>query len=213
MNAVDLNTNIVHRPTRNEIEQYLPLVHRVVASLIRKFPPNVLKDDLIAAGTCGLIDALTRSPQRDQGFEWYARTRIRGSIIDELRSLDWLTRRARMKIRESVASGETSAEMPSMRGVVSFDDLPASMQGVNIADEGATSPLDQIEKRMQNTALEAAVEALPPRERRIVTAHYFHGTQLKMVAVELGVSEPRISQLHARAMQMLRATLAEREAA
>ena len=213
MNAVDQKQCIAHRPTRNEIEEYLPLVHRVVASLIRKFPPNVLKDDLIAAGTCGLIDALTRSPQRDQGFEWYARTRIRGSIIDELRSLDWLTRRARMKIRESIASGETSADMPSMRGVVSFDDLPASMQGVNIADEAATSPLDQIEKRMQNTALEAAVEALPPRERRIVTAHYFHGTQLKMVAVELGVSEPRISQLHARAMQMLRATLAEREAA
>jgi len=203
----------ITRPTRSEIEAYLPLVHRVVASLIRKFPPNVLRDDLVAAGTCGLIDALTRSPQRDQGFEWYARTRIRGSIIDELRSLDWLTRRARMKIRESAATGDSTADMPAVRGIVSFDDLPASMQGINIADESATSPLDQIEKRMENTALEAAVEALPPRERRIVTAHYFQGAQLKSVAVELGVSEPRISQLHARAMQMLRVSLTEREAA
>ncbi|MGH7284823.1 MAG: sigma-70 family RNA polymerase sigma factor [Polyangiaceae bacterium] len=197
---------------RREIEAYLPLVHRVVAGLIRKFPPNVMKDDLIAAGTCGLIDALSRSAQRDQGFEWYARTRIRGAIIDELRSLDWLSRRDRMKIREAVANGATPSMLPP-RGFIAFDDLPPSMQGMNIADEGAANPLAQMEERMESSALKIAIESLPERERRIVTAHYFQGTQLKTVAAELGVSEPRVSQLHARAMGMLRNALAEREAA
>ena len=197
---------------RREIEDYLPLVHRVVASLIRRFPPNVLKDDLIAAGTCGLIDALSRSAQRDQGFEWYARTRIRGAIIDELRTLDWLSRRERMKVRESIANGATPSMLPA-RGFIAFDDLPPSMQGMNIADEGAANPLAQMEERMQSSALKNAIAALPERERRIVTAHYFQGTQLKAVAAELGVSEPRVSQLHARAMCMLRNALAEKEAA
>lgn len=204
-------TQAPQAPTRTEIEEYLPLVHRVVASLIRRFPPNVMRDDLVAAGTCGLIDALTRSTVRDQGFEWYARTRIRGAIIDELRSLDWLSRRERMKIRESVASGTPS--IAPARGIVAFDDLPPSMQGMNIADENAQNPLMLIEERMESRALQAAIEALPVRERRIVTAHYFQGAQLKAVARELGVSEPRVSQLHARAMCMLRDALSQREAA
>ncbi|HEX7667024.1 MAG TPA: sigma-70 family RNA polymerase sigma factor [Polyangiaceae bacterium] len=212
MNTVTADSQARTTPNRAEVEEWLPLVHRVVASLIRKFPPNVLRDDLVAAGTCGLIDALARSPQRDQGFEWYARTRIRGAIIDELRSLDWLSRRERMKIRESVAAGATPSMLPP-RGMVAFDDLPASMQGMNIADESALNPLQQMEERFESSALMDAIESLPVRERRIVTAHYFQGRQLKAVAQELGVSEPRVSQLHARAMQMLKAALGTKEAA
>ncbi|MEO8797345.1 MAG: sigma-70 family RNA polymerase sigma factor [Polyangiaceae bacterium] len=206
MNTVTAESQTRTTPNRVEVEEWLPLVHRVVASLIRKFPPNVLRDDLVAAGTCGLIDALVRSPQRDQGFEWYARTRIRGAIIDELRSLDWLSRRERMKIRENIAAGATPSMLPP-RGMVAFDDLPASMQGMNIADENAPNPLQQMEERFESRALMTAIESLPVRERRIITAHYFQGCQLKGVALELGVSEPRVSQLHARAMQMLRAAL------
>ena len=60
---------------------------------------------------------------------------------------------------------------------------------------------------MERAALVKAVEQLPPRERRIVSLHYFQDVHFKTIAAELGVSEPRVSQLHARAMTRLKSLL------
>lgn len=49
-------------PTREELTSFMPLVHRVVARMLRRLPPNVLRDDLVAAGSYGLVDALRKSP-------------------------------------------------------------------------------------------------------------------------------------------------------
>jgi RNA polymerase sigma factor for flagellar operon FliA len=65
---------------------------------------------------------------------------------------------------------------------------------------------------MDRAALEIAVGRLPEREANIVSWHYFEGIPFKAIAVRLGVSEPRVSQLHARAMGRLRACLADRGA-
>jgi len=90
-------------PTREELTLYMPLVHQVVCRVLRKLPPNVLRDDLVAAGAFGLIDALRKSPERGPAFDWYARIRIRGAVVDELRSQDWLTRRARTRATKAQA--------------------------------------------------------------------------------------------------------------
>ena len=95
-------------PTREELTSYMPLVHQVVARLLRKLPPNVLRDDLVGAGAFGLIDALRKSTDRGPAFEWYARIRIRGAVVDELRTQDWLTRRARTRVARAQAAGESS---------------------------------------------------------------------------------------------------------
>ena len=92
-------------PTREELDLYMPLVRQVVARVLRKLPPNVLREDLISAGTFGLIDALRKSVDRGPAFEWYARVRIRGAVVDELRAQDWLTRRARSRITRAQADG------------------------------------------------------------------------------------------------------------
>lgn len=194
-------------PTREELASYAYLVHQVVARVLRKLPPNVLRDDLVAAGTFGLVDALRKSADRGPAFDWYARIRIRGAVVDELRAQDWLTRRARTRVARAQAQGESGGI-----AVVGFDDLPES-QAQGFADESMATPQEQVEKRMDRIALERAVSLLPEREANIVAWHYFDGVPFKTIAVRLGVSEPRVSQLHARAMGRLRSTLAESDAA
>jgi RNA polymerase sigma factor for flagellar operon FliA len=190
-------------PSREELTLYMPLVHQVVARVLRKVPPNVLREDLVAAGTFGLVDALRRGADRGAAFEWYARIRIRGAVMDELRSQDWLTRRARTRAVRAEARGEGRPI-----GFVGFDDLPEA-QANGFADESIASPDAAIEQHMDRIMLERAVSTLPEREGNIVAWHYFEGVPFKTIAVRLGVSEPRVSQLHSRAMERLRGTLAK----
>jgi RNA polymerase sigma factor FliA len=192
-------------PSAEDVRTYMPLVHQIVARFMGKLPPNVLRDDLVAAGTYGLIDSL-RKNGHDRGptFEWYARIRIRGAILDELRTQDWLTRRARSRV--TAASRGTEGQAASeRRTVIGFDDLPVALS--HIADETTRDPLEETMVRMERRALETAVAGLPDRERMIVTMHYFKGEQFKTIAEHLKVSEPRISQLHARAVSLLRRAL------
>ena len=76
---------IFRTPSAEEITRHMPLVRQVVARFLRRLPSSVLRDDLMAAGVYGLVDAL-RKNGGDLGpaFEGYARIRIRGAILDEL---------------------------------------------------------------------------------------------------------------------------------
>ncbi len=80
---------------------YLGLVRLVAGRMAMNSPPQVDKDDLIGWGVLGLLDAVEKfDPARKAGFETYASTRIRGAIIDQIRSLDWAPRSLRRKARE-----------------------------------------------------------------------------------------------------------------
>lgn len=82
------------------ITQYAPLVRRQALGLIGRLPASVELDDLMQAGMMGLLDAVRRyQKQADAQFETYAITRIRGAMLDELRSQDWLPRSVRTKAR------------------------------------------------------------------------------------------------------------------
>ncbi len=84
---------------RNElIIKYAPLIKYVAGRLAMKLPPNVDINDLISAGVMGLIDAINRfDPSRNIQFKTFAEFRIRGAMLDELRSLDWVPRSVRKK--------------------------------------------------------------------------------------------------------------------
>jgi RNA polymerase sigma factor FliA len=207
MKPTTFRLNTPNSPTREELTSFMPLVYQVVARVLRRLPPNVLRDDLVAAGSYGLVDALRKSPDRGPAFEWYARVRIRGAVVDELRSQDWLTRRARTRTTQAHAEGTGGGT-----SVVGFDDLPDS-QAQAFVDESAATPHEQVELRMERIALEKAVALLPAREANIVAWHYFEDVPFKIIAVRLGVSEPRISQLHTRAMGLLKARLTEDQGA
>jgi RNA polymerase sigma factor for flagellar operon FliA len=83
------------------IKQYAPLVKYVAGRVAVGMPPTVEFDDLVGFGVFGLLDAIDKfDPKKGVKFKTYAVTRIRGSIIDELRSIDWVPRSVRQKARE-----------------------------------------------------------------------------------------------------------------
>jgi len=83
------------------IIHYSPLVKYVASRVATGLPSSVEQADLVSYGMFGLIDALAKfDPARGIKFETYAISRIRGAIIDELRSLDWVPRSVRLKARE-----------------------------------------------------------------------------------------------------------------
>jgi RNA polymerase sigma factor FliA len=83
------------------IQQYLPLVKTVVGRLAMTLPSHVNTDDLYSAGLVGLLNAVRRFDQKcGSSFENYARTRIRGAILDELRRLDWVPRSVHDKAKK-----------------------------------------------------------------------------------------------------------------
>ncbi|MBO8162480.1 MAG: FliA/WhiG family RNA polymerase sigma factor [Brevibacillus sp.] len=83
------------------IEQFIPLVHKVVNRLAIGLPNNVDKDDLVSYGRFGLLDAINKFDHtRGLKFETYAMWRIRGAIIDGLRENDWIPRTVREKAKK-----------------------------------------------------------------------------------------------------------------
>src|SRR6056297_2867339 len=83
------------------VRQYSPLVKYVAGKVAIGMPHNVEFDDLVGFGVFGLFDAIEKyDPEKHVKFKTYAVTRIRGSIIDELRSIDWVPRSVRQKSRE-----------------------------------------------------------------------------------------------------------------
>jgi len=83
------------------LEEYLPLVRSVAGRMAMGFPRSVELSDLVSTGVIGLVEALSNyDPLRGVKFETYAVPRIRGAILDEMRSLDWVPRSTRAKSRE-----------------------------------------------------------------------------------------------------------------
>jgi RNA polymerase sigma factor FliA len=201
------------------LAEHMHLVHRIVARFARRLPRSVRREDLVAAGTLGLFNALRSSDHTcEEMFASYARIRIRGSIVDELRRNDWSPRRRRGAPELTLVSPskappvDPNAPVPVV--VVGFDDLPPHTLGSfdttsGGATYGAASPFDQLEEKAEHEVLHRLVAQLPEREREIVQLRYFDGIPSKDVARTLGLSEARISQLHARAMGRLRAMVAE----
>lgn len=191
------------RRAQRLLEEFTPLVRKIAGGFQRKLPRNVLREDLIAAGMSGLWDAIRRHPDGgDESFEWYVRVRIRGAILDELRAQDWLPRRARAAA-EAHAGTDAYVPPPS---VVRIDDVSEWEQNRCLAD--AASSESAVAAKFTQETLAKAVELLPERERHIVSSHYFRGVKFKDLGIELGVSEPRISQLHSRAIARLKELMA-----
>src|SRR3954468_22012993 len=83
------------------VEEYLPLVKTVVGRLAMSLPPHVDIEDLYSSGLVGLLNAVRNyDPKGGSSFESYARVRIRGSVFDELRRLDWVPRSVHDKARK-----------------------------------------------------------------------------------------------------------------
>jgi RNA polymerase sigma factor (sigma-70 family) len=187
------------------ITKYSSLVRQIAGGFQRKLPRNVLRDDLIAAGMSGLWDAVRKhGHEQTENFDWYVRVRIRGAILDELRAQDWLPRRARAAAAEAA---QAAGKRPCTPVVLRFDDVSETEQARCLTAGEGSNTEKAVEARLVKATLTRAMDQLPERERRIVSMHYFRGVKFKDLGEMLGVSEPRISQLHSRAMTRLKGIL------
>ncbi len=182
------------------LEAHMTLVHQVVAPIARRVPANVQRADLFAAGVFGLVDSL-RKNGGDSGttFEWYARTRIRGAVLDELRAQDWLKRRARDAVN-AAQRDEGEAETVLFIGL---DELSAIDEEEYLAS-CETNPAAAYEAKETGQILARALDKLPERERKVIGMYYFEDAKYKAIGTKLGISEARVFQLHARALGRLK---------
>lgn len=216
------------------VESHVALVGHIVRETMARVPAHVNRDDLTSAGLTALVQAAQAfEAERGVPFTRYAARRIRGAILDELRSVDWASRSVRRRARdleetrsrlastlgrpartEEVASavGLTAAEVES-----NDDDIARaqvlSLQGATGATleetliSSAPSPEESLEHRERLEYLVAAVAELPERQRIVVESYFFAERPMAEIADELGVTESRISQIRAEALVLLRDAL------
>lgn len=114
------------------IMDYAPLIRFVAQRIAARLPSNIDIDDLMSAGVIGLMDAIEKyDPSRDNKFKTYAEFRIRGAILDELRSQDWVPRSVRDKAKKIE---KTYAELEQKFGRAVSDQEISKALGVNLEE-------------------------------------------------------------------------------
>ncbi|RUR29156.1 RNA polymerase sigma factor FliA [Vreelandella nanhaiensis] len=219
---------------RELLTQYMPLVRRHALTLQVRLPASIELDDLVQAGTVGLLEALGRfDATQGASFATFASQRIRGAMLDELRTRDWLprsVRRAARAVDDTIRRLEQQLGRPPEEGEIARElEMPLSeyQQLLNdtnsgqllpfeelVADGGEPAsldagnlPFDQLLDEQQRQTLIAAIDALPEREKLLMALYYQEELNLKEVGAVLGVTESRVSQLHSQAISRLRARL------
>ena len=222
---------------RNQlVEYYLPLVNIIAGRVAISLPAHIDRDDLISSGFFGLLDAIERyDSARGNKFETYAGVRIRGAMLDYLRSKDWISVSLRQKIRkyeqavsdlEGKLGHSASDEEIADKLQLSMDELYHLIRQLNVAtiiplDEyihmesqhaESFDPSEQIEQKELQATLAAAIDKLPDKERMVVSLYYYEELTLKEISVILHLSEARICQLHTKAIFRLRGYLSRAKA-
>lgn len=210
------------------VTAYLPMVRQVVRQLASQAQTIMDTQDMVQIGLMGLLEALRRYGAPDAAFAAYARQRVRGAILDELRRQDWRPRSVRQsahKIRDAVrilrrklgqeptpeiiqkAMGISEAEYLAWEqaelaeAMASLDELVgAGMDMASSADDPATTVL-------RRRALAQALAALNEREQQVIQLYYEFDLNLKEIAAVLELSEARVCQLNKEALRKMRAAM------
>ncbi|MGQ9749941.1 FliA/WhiG family RNA polymerase sigma factor [Desulfosoma sp.] len=217
--------------------KYYPLVRYTAYRLAARLPSTISIEDLCAAGVIGLMDAIEKfDPNQSVSFENYAKIRIRGAMLDEIRSMDWIPRSLRQKSSEleKVCSAlekklgrfpedEEIAEalgldleayfelLDSLKGL-SFipEDLNEYIQENREAAHLATDPdetFQHIHKSELQRILAQCIETLSEKEKLVLSLYYFEDLTMREVGAIMGYTESRISQIHTKAVLKLRLRL------
>lgn len=220
-------------PNDEAVRKYAPTVYRVVRQVAERMPASVDREYLFSAGMVGLLDALSKyDPDKGIAFEAYARIRIKGAVLDELRSLDHLTRSMR---RKSKTVADQRNELEKAEGEPVGDDVVAANLGVSIEEvhvsrnrkappevvdpstldtlaltalwQQPSSAADAMEWDEHVKLLSKALAELPERNRLVVGLYYEAELTLQEIGEVLGVTQSRISQILRKTVEMLRERL------
>ena len=213
------------------VKSHMPLVGHLVREMLSRVPAHVNRDDLLSAGYAALVAAARGfDDTRGVPFARFAAARVRGALLDELRGLDWASRSVRQRaLRTDSARQALTAELGrtptvaevaaklecSVEDIESADDdvqraVVFSLQGFatatadDMVTEPSAGPEELLIRRERLGYLTHAIDVLPERLRVVITGYFFEERPMAQIAVELGVTESRVSQLRAEALTLLR---------
>jgi len=199
-----------------KVTDYLNMVSRIAAHFRARLPAAIDYNDLVQAGIVGLIEAVNAfDDTRGTDFESFAKLRVRGAMLDEIRGASWAPRstvkvavQARQienRIIAETGVPATHAQVAKEMGleVSHYQKLRGRNQG--LADVGpleelpfasdTPGPDELVDKHMTLTILERALEELPERERLVVALYYDEELTLKEIGAVMEISESRVSQI------------------
>ena len=221
------------------ILEYINVVNLVAGRMGMYLGYTVEYDDLVGYGIFGLIDAIDKYDMaKNVKFETYASLRIRGSILDHIRKLDWVPRTLRQKQKkmdavsskleeelgrpasdQEIADGlglsldeyegwKSEAELSSL---ISLDDyLEQGNEGrLDAFGSRFVGPEAAVEQEEMKKMLTEALMTLTEKEQRVVTLYYYEELTLKEISEVLEVSESRVSQLHTKALKKIKDRLGD----
>lgn len=217
------------------IIEYAPLVKVVAGRLSMYLGYNVEYEDLVSYGIFGLIDAIDKFDlNKDVKFETYASLRIRGSILDQIRKMDWIprtVRQKRKKIEEAIRQIETKTgknatdeEVAKELGIAEseLNEWQVQLNVTNVVslneflEQGGepvmdaknnshfVQPEDSIQEEELKKVLKESMELLTEKEKKVILLYYYEDLTLKEISNILEVSESRVSQLHTKALSKMR---------
>jgi len=224
------------------IIQYSPMIKYVANRIAMRLPPHIEVDDLISVGVLGLMDAITKyDSSRGAKFKTYAEFRVRGAILDELRSMDWVPRSIRQKasqvdkvvqglqakLRRTPEDEEVAKEMglsldqfhetlneTKSIPIFSLEDLGIAKESGDqqslldcLAGKADADPQTQVRLVELKEIIAKAIDALPEKERLMVSLYYYEELTMKEIGAVLDITESRVSQIHSKAVYRLRTKL------
>ncbi len=223
---------------RQTVEKYAPLVNRIARHLLARMPANVQVDDLVQSGMIGLLDAAGKYDKtKGASFETYAGIRIQGAMLDEVRKGDWTPRSVHRKSRDVAKAiqkveartgrhatdkeiaGELNTDLDSYYHILqdatgtrlfSFDEISEGADPVlEMVDGDLPDPLDNLQQNRFRQELAKSIDALPEREKLVLSLYYDEELNLKEIGEIIGVSESRVSQIHSQAALRLRSRMSQ----
>ncbi|MFZ5861423.1 MAG: sigma-70 family RNA polymerase sigma factor [Nitrospirota bacterium] len=222
------------------VAEFTPVIRFLAERLSFRLPPYLDINDLIHVGVIGLMDAIDKfDPTKEVKFKTYAEVRIRGAMLDEIRSLAWVPRSVREKVgllhktndalEKRLGRPPTDEETAAALGMdakqfalftaqacsvalLSLDDLGALGEEdrdplESVADPQAADPLRVLIAEDSRRRVLAAIDALPNKERLVVSLYYVEELTMKEIGRVLKITESRVCQLHAQAIHRLQGAI------
>ncbi len=211
----------------DQITKFLPMVRKIVQRVVTYLKPPLSFEDLVSAGTVGLVKAARDfDPSHQADFKTYAYIRIKGAVIDEMRGWFFLpadiskqiqkTLQLSLQITEQTGTTPTDDELAEKLGI-SVDKLYKTFENARaqhfvsidgfgedtpalyriLASADIATPNEQLERTELIDKLTELIQQLPERQRRIILFYYQQHLTMKQIAGIFKITESRVSQLHA----------------
>ncbi|PIP95944.1 MAG: hypothetical protein COW00_01765 [Bdellovibrio sp. CG12_big_fil_rev_8_21_14_0_65_39_13] len=202
------------------VNEFLPSIQIMAKQVLRRYPSSLDYDDLVSCGVCGLLQARKKfNPKKNILFKTFAEYRIRGAMLDEIRSFDWASRYYRDQIKKArkiknKMIQEGNLNYDKMQSMLALDDfkfyeLLRRLDKDDIYQSFNRLPeqQDELDSAIEKESIDEIVEQideLGESQKKVLMLYYFDHKPMKEIATKLNLSESRISQIHKQALTLIK---------